>query len=534
MKDKKHIDKLFQERFQNFEATPPPETWLNIRAKLEEKKEDRKIIPLWWKVGGVAALLALLLTIGNSVFNSGEVSNEITEENKTMPVDTDPDNSLPIITEQDRDDSRVATEDHTESKNAKDSEIKDVPYNEVKDPALQSKDAVKSAVANQNSRKGTTNDKVLRKEDKQITPSPVTKEAVAGTRPDTKNLNRQPDAETGQRDPLLKDAKIVSPSDKEAVAVQVEANKDAKEKDRDPLIKDKVETVAKTTQEAVVKTEKEVQQEKAAAEDNKKSIFDAIDEAKTEEAIVKNTAPDKRWEVSPNVGPVYYSSFGSGSSIDPVFADNSQSGDVNFSYGAAVSYVISEKLSVRTGLNNVNLSYSTAGVELGTGPVSSALKSIDYGGRQNVITAVDKGTFQNNNNNPDGGPFSNLTPKAAGEDAFINQSISYYEVPMELKYALINNKFGINMIGGFSTLFLGNNEVSVNAGDFSTVLGPANNLNSLSFTTNIGVGFDYKISKRLKFNIEPMFKYQLNPYSDTSVDFNPFYMGVYTGLSFKF
>ena len=72
------------------------------------------------------------------------------------------------------------------------------------------------------------------------------------------------------------------------------------------------------------------------------------------------------------------------------------------------------------------------------------------------------------------------------------------------------------------------------AGDFSTVLGEANNLNSLSFTTNIGLGFDYKIGKRLKFNIEPMFKYQLNPYTDSSVDFNPFFMGVYTGLSFKF
>jgi len=92
----------------------------------------------------------------------------------------------------------------------------------------------------------------------------------------------------------------------------------------------------------------------------------------------------------------------------------------------------------------------------------------------------------------------------------------------------------MHLIGGFSSLFLADNELSVEAGDFSTVLGEANNLNSLSFTTNIGLGFDYKIGKRLKFNIEPMFKYQLNPYTDSSVDFNPFYLGVYTGLSFKF
>ena len=78
------------------------------------------------------------------------------------------------------------------------------------------------------------------------------------------------------------------------------------------------------------------------------------------------------------------------------------------------------------------------------------------------------------------------------------------------------------------------NEVSVKDGEFRDVLGPANNLNSVSFTTNVGVGFDYKINKRLKFNVEPMFKYQLNPYSDSSVDFKPYYIGIYSGLSFKF
>ena len=90
------------------------------------------------------------------------------------------------------------------------------------------------------------------------------------------------------------------------------------------------------------------------------------------------------------------------------------------------------------------------------------------------------------------------------------------------------------LIGGVSTLFLGSNEVSVNAGDFESTLGEANNLSSVSFSTNVGLGVDYKLSKKFKFNIEPMFKYQLNPYSDSSVDFKPYYLGVYTGISYKF
>jgi hypothetical protein len=65
-------------------------------------------------------------------------------------------------------------------------------------------------------------------------------------------------------------------------------------------------------------------------------------------------------------------------------------------------------------------------------------------------------------------------------------------------------------------------------------LGEANNLTSVSFSTNVGLGFDYKLSKKFKFNIEPMFKYQLNPYTDSSINFKPYYLGVYTGLSYKF
>ena len=83
-------------------------------------------------------------------------------------------------------------------------------------------------------------------------------------------------------------------------------------------------------------------------------------------------------------------------------------------------------------------------------------------------------------------------------------------------------------------MFLGNNEISVKAGDFESVLGEANNLSSISFTTNIGVGLNYQFSEKLMFNIEPMFKYQLNPYTDSSVDYKPYYIGIYSGLSFKF
>jgi len=57
MSERKNIDKLFQEKFKDFEAEPSAEMWPRIEAKLKEKK-DRKIIPFWWKLSGVAAALS--------------------------------------------------------------------------------------------------------------------------------------------------------------------------------------------------------------------------------------------------------------------------------------------------------------------------------------------------------------------------------------------------------------------------------------------------------------------------------------------
>ena len=63
MNEKKHIDRIFQEKLKNFEAMPDDAVWENIHNALHEDKRKRRVIPLWWKVAGVAALLALLFTV---------------------------------------------------------------------------------------------------------------------------------------------------------------------------------------------------------------------------------------------------------------------------------------------------------------------------------------------------------------------------------------------------------------------------------------------------------------------------------------
>src|SRR5690554_3098871 len=86
MSDKKHIDRIFQEKFKDFEATPNPQVWNNIQNKLNKPKKDRKkVLPFWYKLAGVAALLLLLLTVGNLLITGNSTVNS----NKTKVVDTE-------------------------------------------------------------------------------------------------------------------------------------------------------------------------------------------------------------------------------------------------------------------------------------------------------------------------------------------------------------------------------------------------------------------------------------------------------------
>src|SRR5690606_5929693 len=90
MSDKKHIDRLFQETFKDFEVTPDDAVWERIEAQLKEKKK-RRVIPIWWRYGGVADLLLLLITNGYGYFNN---TNNIIEDTPNQVVDTNENNHL--------------------------------------------------------------------------------------------------------------------------------------------------------------------------------------------------------------------------------------------------------------------------------------------------------------------------------------------------------------------------------------------------------------------------------------------------------
>jgi len=494
MKEKKHIDRLFEESFKNFEVTPSPKVWENIEARLKEKKKERKVMPLWLRLAGIAAMLALLVTLGNAFLNedNNQLAPLVNQDSKDIAPEKENTDRIFENTEKEKtltsedkiEKVRNSAEKNENGNYAKDEVSKD---NSSKTDELQKK--AKSGIASNSDKKSVNN-----KDNNSVVS--VTSEV----KKNTSNKN-----------------------------VLEFSNYSKEEKGISGNFSDKEGAILKTTNNSeVIASENPL--EVFDANDNKKSLLEEVENRKEESIaeVVKNDS--KRWDIAPNFAPVYYGSLSEGSSIDPTFADNPQSGNINASYGLQVSYVINKKLSIRSGINNLDLSYSTGGIELGTTSARGALQSVNYGDETIVTTALDRGSIKVEDNFAKDG----ILPKSVAADSRIFQNINYFEVPLELKYAVLDKKFGINFIGGFSTLFLGDNEILVTSDGFEDVLGEANNLTNVSFTTNVGLGFDYHISKRFTFNVEPMFKYQLNPYTDSSVDFKPYYVGVYSGLSFKF
>lgn len=216
----------------------------------------------------------------------------------------------------------------------------------------------------------------------------------------------------------------------------------------------------------------------------------------------------KGLSVTTTAGALYFDDLSGGSAIGEQFANNSSSSEISSSYGINFGYQLSQNIKIRTGISQINLVSNTQNVSFYSLLNSKVLE---------------------------GSEFSNAPSEGTGTSDFgkVIQNIGFIEVPSEIEYSILNKKIGVNLIGGFSTLFLNENKIFITTENANTDLGRVKNLNEISFTLNAGLGLSYKISPKFNFNIEPIFKYQLNTFTDTK-NYTPYFFGIYSGLSFKF
>ena len=98
MSDKRNIDELFKDGLKDLEVKPNLKVWEGIREDLEVTAAIKPRIPLWKKLGGIAAAVLIIAVVGSQfdfsstdsedVLNQTE-SNVLTEPSIDAEANTD-------------------------------------------------------------------------------------------------------------------------------------------------------------------------------------------------------------------------------------------------------------------------------------------------------------------------------------------------------------------------------------------------------------------------------------------------------------
>jgi len=456
MNERKNIDRLFQEKFKDFEDFPHANVWKNIEKQISKKKKSR-IIPLWLRLAGAAAILLLVISSGLWIFNSSDKDQIVPKE----IIITDSDNNNDLLNENDSKDKIVNEVNLSTVKKSQEQNLISKPTKE--------KDQI-SVVKSQTRDRNNKNQEIANTKSQKVANNAVVATNITQEEDSKNKVNKFSNLQTSEEGIALEEASDVK-------------------------------------------------------EPSKNDIQTALDKTDIEEKNVENK--ETKWSIGSTMAPVYYNTLSNGSPIDGSLSDNDKTSNGSVSYGLKVNYKLNDKLSFQSGINTLELGYTTENVAtlLSSSLLENSSTNIDTN-----IEGVSLAVISTERQNSD----SSIQRSSIDDSGALDQTLGYVEIPMELKYNISQKKLGINVLGGFSTYFLYRNQVSFTSFGKTTTLGEASNINSLNFSGNLGLDFDYNISKKLYINISPMFKYQFNTFSRSSGGFQPYYLGIYSGLNFRF
>ena len=522
---KTHIDALFKDKLQDFEAIPNAALWKEISKNIPQKKKKNNRLLFLAFPAGIAASLALffmLTTLSKSNNESVSKTSILFTDSPCPEVDTE--NTIKIV-------------NNAEKTSVKpNSQITANQKSFVNSSTTKNKFVKKTLNNAKNTDSKSTNEYI-----QNLLPTEALKNSVA------KNLKpsiiKTPEAIT--RSAILNQitSKNKTNSSQQIVEVPSKNKKNTSEID-----------FKRTPQEDSSKD-----LEKNIEKDQQKALKSHL--AITKENKKTPTKVDrKNWSIQPQIAPLAYNSLSGGSSINSDFSNNPQTSEAALSYGIRIAYQLSNKIQIRSGI-------STASINLATNDIFSsslasnntailfnnsdavsnligeeAFSNLDeFTGRSFPPTVSPSSTPENSEELNDPNSFGPLNGIPSSGDPIsstrttgsLQQQINYIEIPLEVSYRLLNKQLGISLIGGVSSFILTqkNDQLLFEISGNTTEIGEAKNLNNTSFSGNFGIGLDYKIAPNIKLSVEPIFKLQFNAF-DSNTEFDPYLFGIYSGIKF--
>ncbi len=120
-------------------------------------------------------------------------------------------------------------------------------------------------------------------------------------------------------------------------------------------------------------------------------------------------------------------------------------------------------------------------------------------------------------------------------DIKVIQNIDLFEIPFLVRYKILDKRLSINISGGLSPAYLLKNSTYLQVNNDKYNIGSSSNLNNVIFNSTVGMGIEYFISRKFAIDLEPVFKYSLNPLNnDSEFSYHPYYFSCFTGVRYKF
>jgi len=492
MGTKKDIGSQVKKALDGHTVSPDNAVWEKLEDALKERNKKRRFFFIWLS-SGLASLLVLLFILfnnniipnsknNNSIFDtsiSESSSSESILENSSKKIDDKSKHNNSAYTNNEILDLD-ANSDNSNSKyvNAKPQENSENSINNNPDPITIKSDGayIKSSTNIVEGTKNSLHKKSNSKNYKRSNSRNTAKNSKAGSITTNdyseKNNTEQPQ---NPKTPALVGYAITSNSssetksssnlnsEREAVTPKSIAISDLKKSSKNERLSEQV-NVASSTKKSNIEAEKS-QKNLDSTLTNAEKIAENKKTKKNEKVKKEEKKTPNRWSVFPHVSVDFYGSF-----------NNTFPKNASTNYGLYLGYEMSEKVTLRLGVNRLKLNFNKE------------------------VNNMEEGA-----------------------------ELTYTEFPIEVKYKIMDNKIRTSVLFGFSHLSL--DEVRIKPD-----LNMPSNLDVLresNYSFNVGFSFQKKLSKKLYLNLEPNFKYHLNPTLKKSI-FTISNTSVLFGVEYKF
>jgi len=224
--------------------------------------------------------------------------------------------------------------------------------------------------------------------------------------------------------------------------------------------------------------------------------------------------------------------------------DAAESPLLAYSGGITLSRKMVSGLSVQIGIyysqmgQSINNLYPVSNMPIGMSSINQYNKNIfkTSSGSVTATSNLKSDTSYDTFFNPESPSATNSVSAAISPSKYrLIEHLDYIEIPLMLRYKIIDKKLNFYVSGGMSTNVLINNNIFIDNGNELLKGGSILMARPVNFSSTLGLGVGYQINRNLSVEFEPLLKFFLQSYTTNSqIDSHPYAFGMFTGVVYRF